>query len=74
MVVLGVAHDEVEANIWRDVLTKEGIAFYVRSADPLVPLGVAPFPGSLQVYVKVTDERRARWLLGDSAESALLPE
>jgi hypothetical protein len=27
--------------------------------------GVAPIPGSLEVYVRAQDEKRARWILGD---------
>jgi len=65
LVMIGVAHDEVEASIWRDVLEREGVAVFVKSADPLSPFGVPPPPGSLQLFVRSQDERRARWLLGD---------
>ncbi|MDO8614651.1 MAG: DUF2007 domain-containing protein [Dehalococcoidia bacterium] len=64
-VFIGAAHDDVEASIWRDLLEKEGVAVYMKSSDPLAPLGVAPLPGSLQVFVHARDEKRARWLLGD---------
>ncbi len=67
LVRIGVAHDEVEANIWRDVLEQEGIAVYVKNVDPLSTLGAAPsLPGSFELYVFAADEKRARWLLGDS--------
>ncbi len=66
LVLIGVAHDDVEASIWRDLLDKEGVAVFVKSSDPLAPLGAAPLPGSLQVFVRTRDERRARWLLGDA--------
>jgi len=69
LVLIGVAHDEVEAGIWRDVLAREWIAVFVKSADPLSSLGAAPFPGSLQVFVAAGDEKRARWLLGDAKDS-----
>ncbi len=65
LILLGVAHDQVEAGIWRDALEQEGIAVYIKSADPLSTFGVAPPPGSLQVYVTARDEKRARWALGD---------
>jgi hypothetical protein len=65
LALIGVAQDEIEAGIWRDVLAREGIAVFVRSADPLSSFGATPFPGSLRVFVTAGDERRARWLLGD---------
>ena len=69
LVLIGVAHDEVEANIWRDVLEKDGIPTFVRSDDPLGAFGIAPLPGSLHVFVRQRDERRARWLLGEMPRS-----
>jgi hypothetical protein len=65
LVLLAVAHDEIEANIWRDVLAREGIGVFVKAFDPLAPFGVTPRPNSLRVFVQAADERRARWLLGD---------
>ncbi len=65
LVMIGVAHDEVEASIWRDALEREGVAVYVKNADPLGSFGLPPLPGSLQVFVLARDERRARWILGD---------
>jgi hypothetical protein len=67
LVLLGVAHDELEANVWRDVLARESIGIFVKSADPLATFGVAPLPGSLRVFVRANDEKRARWFLGDGA-------
>ncbi|MBI2913345.1 MAG: hypothetical protein HYY03_05440 [Chloroflexi bacterium] len=65
LVMIGVAHDEIEASVWRDALEREGVAVYVKSADPLSSFGVAPLPGSLQLFVLARDEKRARWILGD---------
>lgn len=70
LVFIGFAHDEVEANIWRDVLAKDGIPSFVRSVDPLSPFGVTPLPGSFQLFVQERDEKRARWLLGQLAGEA----
>ena len=69
LVMIAVAHDEIEVNVWRDLLEKEGIATFIKSMDPLASFGVAPLPGSLQVFVRARDEKRARWLLGDSGEN-----
>lgn len=74
LVLIGVARDEVEAGIWRDILAREGIAAFVKSVDPLASFGVAPLPGSLELFVRAQDERRARWLLGDAANSAQAAE
>jgi hypothetical protein len=65
LVLLGIAQDELEANIWRDVLAREGIGVFVKAFDPLTLLGVPPRPNSLRVFVQAVDERRARWLLGE---------
>ena len=65
IVKIAVAHDEVEANIWRDALEQEGVTPYIKSLDPLTPFGVAPsLPASFEVYVLPEDEKRARWVLG----------
>jgi hypothetical protein len=69
LVLLGVAHDDVEASIWRDLLHKEGIGVFVKSTDPLASFGVSPLPGSLRVFVDAANEKRARWLLGDEIEA-----
>lgn len=68
LVVLGVAGSEIEANVWRDILAADGIACFVKNTDPFSSFGVTPPLGSLEVYVKQSDEKRARWLLGDRVE------
>lgn len=70
LVLLAVAHDEVEATIWKDVLEAEGIGVFVKSKDALATFGVSPLPGTLEVYVQARDEKRARWLLGENAPPA----
>ncbi len=65
MVKIAVAHDEVEANVWKDALEQDGVMAYIKSLDPLTPFGVAPsLPASFEVYVLREDEKRARWILG----------
>ena len=64
------ARDELDAGIWRDVLERDGIAVYVKNADPMSPFGMPPAPGSLQLFVHAADEKRARWLLGERIRSA----
>jgi hypothetical protein len=70
LIPLTAARDELEAGIWRDVLERDGIAVYVKSADPMSSFGVPPSPGSLRVFVYARDEKRARWLLGERIRSA----
>lgn len=70
LVLLAVAHDQVEATIWKDILEAEGIGVFVKSKDALATFGVSPLPGTLEVYVQARDEKRARWLLGEKAEPA----
>jgi len=70
LVKIAVAHDEVEANVWKDALEQDGIMPYVKSLDPLTPFGVAPsLPASFEVYVLREDEKRARWILGQLQDS-----
>ena len=65
LVKIAVAHDELEANVWKDALEQDGVRPYVKSLDPLTPFGVAPIlPASFEVYVLAQDEKRARWILG----------
>jgi hypothetical protein len=70
LILLAVAHDQVEASIWQDVLKAEGIGVFVKSRDALATFGVSPLPGTLEVYVQARDERRARWVLGEKAGPA----
>ncbi len=70
LVLLGVAHDQVEATIWKDVLEAEGIGVFVKSRDALATFGVSPLPGTLEVFVQARDEKRARWVLGENATPA----
>jgi len=70
LVLLAVAHDQVEATIWKDVLEAEGIGVFVKSTDALATFGVSPFPGTLEVFVQARDEKRARWVLGENAAPA----
>ena len=70
LVKIAVAHDEVEATVWKDALEQDGIKPYVKSLDPLTPLGVAPsLPASFELYVRSADEKRARWILGQDQPS-----
>lgn len=70
LVKIAVAHDELEANVWKDALEQDGITPYVKSLDPLTPFGVAPsLPSSFEVYVLAQDEKRARWILGQLQSS-----
>ncbi len=70
LVKIAVAHDELEANVWKDALEQESITPYVKSLDPLTPFGVAPsLPASFEVYVLAQDEKRARRILGQFQSS-----
>lgn len=66
MVKIGVARDQVEAAIWRDVLRQDGISAFVKNIDPLtaVPYVESSTPYSFEVFVPAADEQRARWILG----------
>ncbi|HEV8574315.1 MAG TPA: DUF2007 domain-containing protein [Dehalococcoidia bacterium] len=70
LIPLTTARDELEAGIWRDILERDGISVYIKSADPMSSFGMPPAPGSLQVFVHAEDEKRARWLLGERIRSA----
>ncbi len=66
LVKIAVANDEFEARVWKDALEQDGITPYIKSLDPLTPLGVAPaLPASFELYVLARDEKRARWVLGE---------
>ena len=64
LVLIAQAHDLLEANVWKDALEQGGITPFLKSLDALKPLGVAP-SGGFEVYVLETDEKRARWVLGE---------
>ena len=70
LVLLTSARDELEAGIWRDVLERDGIAVYIKSGDPMASFGMPPAPGSISLFVRAGDEKRARWLLGEAVRSA----
>ncbi len=70
LIKIGEAQDEVEAGIWRDTLEREGIYVFIRRPDPLASLGASSLIAGLEVFVPARDERRARWLLGDSVARA----
>ena len=65
MVKIGVARDQVEAAIWRDALRRDGIRAFIKNIDPLatLPYVESSTPYSFEVFVMVSDERRARWIL-----------
>ena len=62
---LGVAND-LEARIWRDALAQEAIPIFTRPASARTMTGIGPWNGDVQVFVSATDERRARWIIGDA--------
>ena len=65
LVKLGVARDEVELALWRDVLEQDGVPCVVKNIDTLATsYYLPPLPYSLEVHVLARDESRARWLLG----------
>jgi len=71
LVKIAVARDELEAGVWKDALEQDGITPFIKSLDPLTSFGVAPAsPNSLELYVLARDEKRARWVLGERAQSA----
>ena len=70
MAKIGVARDQVEAAIWRDVLLQHGMKAFIKNLDPLatLPYVETSTPYSFEVYVRASDERRARWILGLSPQ------
>lgn len=64
IVVLGLAENELEANIWRDVLLQEGIPSLTRERDAMRGrFQTAPQPFSVEVLVKQSDLAVARELI-----------
>jgi hypothetical protein len=70
MVKIGVARDQVEAAIWRDLLLQDGINAFIKNLDPLAPLPYVETSTlyTFEVYVQASDERQARWILGLSPQ------
>lgn len=72
-VLLGRAENELEANIWRDVLAQEGIGSATRQTDPLsARWQMTPSPFSVEVLVLAKDLNRARELI-DTATTGDAP-
>jgi len=66
--VAGTIH-EVEVDVWRTALERQGIGATIRELGP----GVAPPVGraSWEVWVRLSDEPRARLILGLSGHSVI---
>ena len=66
MVMVGVARDQVEAAIWRDLLLQDGIEAFIKNLDPLAALPYVETSTlySFEIHVHASDERQARWILG----------
>jgi hypothetical protein len=69
LVLIGVAENELEANVWRDILEKDGIGAFIKGTSALSALGATPAMATFEVFVQAADEQRARWLLGDQDTS-----
>jgi hypothetical protein len=62
--LLGTAENELEANIWCDVLARQGIGSALRQTDPVASRWQSmPMPFSVDVIVLEKDVQRARDLL-----------
>jgi hypothetical protein len=66
LVRLAVASSEVEALILRDALEQEGIRPFIRNSAPLAYLGGDAMFATYAVFVLARDEKRARWIIGES--------
>jgi hypothetical protein len=66
LVRLAVASSEVEALILRDTLEQEGIRPFIRNSAPLAYLGGDAMFATYAVFVLARDEKRARWIIGES--------
>ena len=73
-VLLAVASSEVEVQIWRDALQKEGIGSFAKNRAPLAYLGSDAFFATYDVYVLGRDLKRARWVLGEGVEPDADPD
>jgi len=65
LVQLGVT-DDLEARIWRDALAQESIPIVIRPASASSITSIGASSGNVQVFVRAGDEKRARWIIGDS--------
>ena len=64
LVVLGAAENELEANIWRDVLAQQGIPSATRETDNIRGrFQTAPMPFGIDVLVFAKDLEAARELI-----------
>jgi len=72
VVVLGIVDGDLEANIWVDMLDREGIPAMIRQNDALRGrFQTAPLPYSTEVLVKDSDLEHARVVVGlDRPDSA----
>lgn len=62
--LLGTAENELEANVWHDVLAQAGIGSAFRQTDPIAARWQSlPMPFSVEVLVLQKDLDRARDLL-----------
>jgi hypothetical protein len=68
LVRLAVASSEVEALILRDALEQEGIRPFIRNSAPLAYLGGDAMFATYAVFVLARDEKRARWIIGESIQ------
>ncbi|MEO8456262.1 MAG: DUF2007 domain-containing protein [Chloroflexota bacterium] len=67
LMLIALASNELEAQIWRDALAQEGIVPLIRSQNPLTTLGGGALFETFEVLVLGRDEKRARWIIGESA-------
>jgi len=74
LVLLGIAHDELEVSIWRDILANEGIPVLAKTPDPFAAFGVPARKNSIRFFVSANDEKRARWLLGEAIGDPIPPD
>ncbi len=67
-VLIGIAEDQAEADVWQAFLTAEGVPSLVKNRNPLAYLqAVVPFlPFVLEVYVPRAASGRARRILAPS--------
>jgi hypothetical protein len=59
--VLAVAPDQLTAEMWQDILRKQGVKAMVNPADAVSFMGVSPFP--CRIMVAPADLKRAKEIL-----------